>query len=92
VNYLSDDTLVKYANIAYAQYGDQVGTKHIELMKQFKALAEQYGTPMPKMLGQAAMEKVVQGAIVKLTNGEIDAAAAYDEIKKGIDEVKASQE
>ena len=53
---------------------------------------ETYGTPMPKILGQPAMEKVVQGAIVKLTNGEIDAAAAYDEIKKGIDEVVASQE
>lgn len=92
VNYLSDETLVKYADIAYAQYGENVGAKHIELMKQFQAAADEYGTPMPKILGQPAMEKVVQGAIVKLTNGEIDAAAAYDEIKQGIDEVKASQE
>ena len=92
VNYLSEETLVKYANIAYAQYGENVGQKHIELMKQFQAAADQYGTPMPKILGQAAMEKVVQGTLVKLTNGEIDAATAYDEIKKGIDEVKASQE
>lgn len=92
VNYLSDNTLVKYANIAYEKYGADVGAKHIALMKQFKAAAETYGMPMPKILGQPAMEKVVQGAIVKLTNGEIDAAAAYDEIKKGIDEVVASQE
>lgn len=92
VNYLSDDTLVKYADVAYEKYGADVGAKHIALMKQFKAAAEEYGTPMPKILGQPAMEKVVQGAIVKLTNGEIDAAAAYDEIKKGIDEVVASLE
>ncbi len=92
VNYLTDETLVKYANIAYEQYGENVGEKHIALMKQFQAAADQYGKPMPKILGQAAMEKVVQGAIVKLTNGEINAATAYDEIKKGIDEVKESLE
>ena len=92
VNYLSNETLVKYADIAYAQYGENVGAKHIALMKQFQAAADEFGTPMPKILGQPAMEKVVQGAIVKLTNGEINAAAAYDEIKRGIDEVKASQE
>ena len=50
VNYLSDDTLVKYANIAYEKYGADVGTKHIALMKQFKAAAETYGTPMGAMV------------------------------------------
>lgn len=92
VNYISDETLVKYADIAYAQYGAEIGTKHIALMNQFKTAAATYGIPMPKIVGQAAMEKVVQGALVKLTNGEIDAAAAYDEIKLGIDEIKAEQE
>ena len=92
VNYISDETLVKYADIAYAQYGAEIGAKHIALMNQFKTAAATYGIPMPKIVGQAAMEKVVQGAIVKLTNGETDAAGAYAEIKMGIDEIKAEQE
>ena len=92
VNYLSDETLIKYASVAYDQYGEGVGEKHIALMNQFKEAADQYGIPMPKILGQASMEKVVQGAIIKLTNGEVNAEQAYEEIKEGIDEVKASLE
>ena len=34
----------------------------------------------------------MQGAIIKLTNGEVNAEQAYEEIKEGIDEVKASLE
>lgn len=86
VNYLSDETLLKYAKIAY---GDEVGEAHIKLVKQFQDAANQYGIPMPAILGQPAMEKVMQGAIVKLTSSDMTAEQAYDEIKKGIDEVKA---
>ena len=90
VDYVSDETLVEWANTAYAAYGDDIGAKHIALMNQFKAAADNYGIPMPTILGQSAMEKVVQGAIVKLTNGECTVEEAYDEIKAGIEEVKAS--
>jgi ABC-type glycerol-3-phosphate transport system substrate-binding protein len=88
VNYLPDDTLLKYAKIAY---GDDVGEQHIALVKEFQAAADKYGVPMPSILGQSAMEKVVQGAIVKMINNSMTPEQAYDEIKKGIDEVKAQQ-
>lgn len=87
VNYLSDDTLLKYAKIAY---GDEVGAEHIALVKQFQAAADKYGVPMPSILGQSSMEKVVQGAIVKMIAGSETPDQAYAEIKKGIDAVKAT--
>ena len=90
VDYISDETLVEWANKAYEAYGADIGAKHIALMNEFKATADANGIPMPTILGQSAMEKVVQGAIVKLTNGECTVEEAYDEIKAGIDEVKAS--
>ena len=43
----------------------------------------------PPITNQPSMEKVVQGAMVKLTNGEIDAETCYNEIKQDIDEIKA---
>lgn len=88
VNYISDETLIKYADVAYESYGPEVGAEHVALMNEFKAAADVYGVPMPAILGQPSMEKVVQGTLVKLTNGEITAEQAYDEIKTGIDEVK----
>lgn len=90
VNYVSDETLVKYADIAYSKYGEGVGAAHIALMKEFQANADAYGVPMPAILGQPSMEKVVQGALVKLIDGDITVEQAYDEIKKGINEVKDS--
>jgi len=88
VNYLSDDVLLKYAKLAY---GDDVGAQHIALVKEFQAAANTMGVPMPAILGQSAMEKVVQGAIVKLVSTSMTPEQAYDEIKKGIDAVKAQQ-
>jgi multiple sugar transport system substrate-binding protein len=84
VNYLPEDTLLKYAKVAY---GDEVGTEHIALVKEFQAAADSFGVPMPAILGQSAMEKVLQGAIVKLVGGSVTPEQAYVEIKKGIDAV-----
>ncbi|MHB8063945.1 MAG: extracellular solute-binding protein [Ruminiclostridium sp.] len=88
VNYLSDEVLLKYAKVAY---GDDVGAQHIELVKAFQAAADKMGVPMPAILGQSAMEKVLQGAIVKLTSDSVSPEQAYQEIKKGIDAVKEQQ-
>ncbi len=90
VDYLSEETLVEWTTKAYASHGDDIGAKHIALMSQFQEKANEYGIPMPTILGQSAMEKVVQGAIVKLTNNGCTVEEAYDEIKAGIEEVKAS--
>lgn len=91
VDYISDETLNKDATEAYSKYGSDIGKKHMELMKSFKSAADQYGVPMPSILGQPAMEKVVQGALLKVIDGSMTPEAAYDEIKKGIDDVKATQ-
>lgn len=86
VTYISDDILLKNAKAAY---GDDVGEKHIKLLKEFQQAAQQYGVRQPSILGQAAMAKTLQSAIVKLTNGELTPEQAYDQIKSGIDDVKA---
>ena len=90
VNYISDATLKKYAEQEFSKYGSEVGDKHITLMKEFQKAANEYGVPMPSIVGQPAMEKVVQGALVKVIDGSLSPAQAYDQIKKGIDQVKAS--
>lgn len=90
VDYIAEDILVEWADKAYASYGENVGAQHVALIAEFQAAANEVGIPMPTITGQSAMEKVVQGALVKLINGEITVEAAYDEIKAGIEEVKAS--
>lgn len=90
VDYIPEETLVEWADKAYSSYGEDIGAKHVALIAEFSEAADEVGIPMPTIAGQSAMEKVVQGALVKLINGEITVEAAYDEIKAGIDEVKAS--
>ena len=90
VDYLSEETLVEWATKAYESHGADIGAKHIALMGQFQEKANEYGVPMPTILGQSAMEKVVQGAIVKLTNNQCTVEEAYEEIRSGIQEVKDS--
>lgn len=86
VDYVSDDTLESFA---VDIYGEDVASKHISLVGEFRDANEQYGIMAPIITNQPSMEKVVQGAMVKLTNGEIDAETCYNEIKQGIDEIKA---
>ncbi|TCL74151.1 ABC-type glycerol-3-phosphate transport system substrate-binding protein [Hydrogenispora ethanolica] len=61
---------------------------HLTVLKDFSEIAKKYGVPQPRIYGQPQMELVVQGALVRLTNGELTPAAAYDEIRKGIQRVK----
>ena len=86
VDYVSDDTLESFA---VDIYGEDVASKHFSLVGEFRDANEQYGIMAPIITNQPSMEKVVQGAMVKLTNGEIDAETCYNEIKQGIDEIKA---
>ena len=58
--------------------------------KEFKEINQNYGITAPIITNQPSMEKVVQGAMVKLTNGQIDVETCYNEIKQGIDDIKAS--
>ncbi len=66
-----------------------VADEHQRLIAEFQKAADTYGVPMPKILGQPQMEIVVQGAMVKMLDKKITPEQAYDEIKKGIDNVKA---
>ena len=87
VTYLPDDKLLESAKKAY---GDDVGQKHIKMVKEFQDAAKKYGVRQPSIIGQPAMAKVLQSAIVKLTNKEITPEQAYELIKTGINEVKES--
>lgn len=86
VDYVTDDTLETFA---IDIYGEDVAAKHISLVNEFKAANQEFGITAPIITNQPSMEKVVQGAMVKLTNGEIDVETCYNEIKQGIDEIKA---
>ena len=66
-----------------------VSAQHQKIISQFQNAADEYGVPMPKILGQPQMEIVVQGALVKMLDNKITPEQAYDEIKIGIDKVKA---
>lgn len=85
VTYIPDDALLQNAKAAY---GDDVGAKHIKLVKEFQKAAQEYGVRQPSILGQSAMAKVLQSAIVNMTNGELTPEQAYDQIKSGIEHVK----
>jgi len=68
----------------------EVYKQHTVMIGKWSNLAAEYGIPIPKILGQAQMEVVLQGAIVKMLDGEITVDKAYNEIKTGIEKVKAS--
>jgi len=63
---------------------------HARLMGEFSAAIDKYGVAMPRIVGQKAMEKVVQGSLVKMMSKQITPEQAYEEIKVGIEQVKAS--
>ncbi|WP_163182675.1 hypothetical protein [Neobacillus sedimentimangrovi] len=62
--------------------------QHSALNEKWSQLADRYGIPMPAILGQQAMEKVVQGALIKLTEGKVTPEEAYKEIRSGIEKIK----
>ena len=68
----------------------EVYKQHVELSDKWQKLASEYGVPMPKILGQPQMEKVVQLAVIKLLNGEITPEQAFDEIQAGITKIQRS--
>lgn len=67
----------------------EVYKQHVELSDKWQKLASEYGVPMPKILGQPQMEKVVQLAVIKLLNGEITPEQAFDEIQAGITKIQS---
>lgn len=87
VDYIPEKTIEDFA---VDIYGQDIAAKHINLVKEFKEINQKYGITAPTITNQPSMEKVVQGAMVKLTNGQIDAETCYNEIKQGIDDIKAS--
>jgi multiple sugar transport system substrate-binding protein len=82
--YVSPAILEDAAKTVYPE----VYKQHLALNEKWTKLASEYGTPVPSILGQQPMEKVVQDALVKLTNGDATPEQAYDEIKSGIEKVK----
>lgn len=83
--YVDQAILEKAAQKAYPQ----VYKQHTALNKQWSELASKYGVPMPKILGQQPMEKVVQDSLIKLTTGTSTPEQAYEEIRSGIEKIKA---
>jgi len=82
---ITEEQMEEFVKQAYPN----VYKEHQRLISQFVAAANEYGVPMPKILGQPQMEIVVQGAFNKMLNKEITPEQAYEEIKAGIDKVKA---
>lgn len=66
----------------------QVYKQHMALCDQWTEIANQYGVPIPSILGQKQMEITVQGVMVKMLSGEISPEQAYDQIRTGIQQVK----
>jgi ABC-type glycerol-3-phosphate transport system substrate-binding protein len=68
----------------------EVYKQHTAMIKKWSNLAVEYGIPIPKILGQAQMEVVLQGAMIKMLDGEITVIETYNIIRTGIEKVKAS--
>lgn len=86
VNYLTKDKMEEGAKAAYPNAWQE----HLAIVEGFKNIADKYGVQMPKILGQPQMEKVVQGAMIKMIDKKLTPEQTYDEIRKGIEQVKAS--
>lgn len=82
---ITKEAMEPYVKVAYPTAYKQ----HQNLMEQFQKAANDYGIPMPKILGQPQMEIVVQGAMQKMLDKKATPEQTYTEIKTGIDKVKA---
>jgi multiple sugar transport system substrate-binding protein len=85
---ITKEDMEPYVKEAYPAAYEQ----HQTLMEQFQNAADEYGVAMPKILGQPQMEIVVQGALHKMLDKKITPEQAYDEIREGIERVKAELE
>jgi multiple sugar transport system substrate-binding protein len=61
---------------------------HLTLLNDFSMIAQKYGVPQPRIIGQPQMEMVIQVAIIKMLDGKLSPESAYDEIRNGILKVK----
>jgi ABC-type glycerol-3-phosphate transport system substrate-binding protein len=86
VDYITDDMMEAGAKSAYPDGWKE----HLALSNSFRKLVAAYGVPMPKILGQPQMEIVLQAAIIKMLDGKATPEQTYDEIKKGIDQIKST--
>jgi len=84
--YITSDMMLSWAQKIYPD----CAADHARLMGEFSAAIDKYGVAMPRIVGQKAMEKVVQGSLVKMMSKQITPEQAYEEIKVGIEQVKAS--
>ncbi|MHB8277073.1 MAG: ABC transporter substrate-binding protein [Candidatus Humimicrobiaceae bacterium] len=85
-DYITNDMLMKSAKEAYPD----VWQEHLKIIEGFSNIANEYGVPLPKILGQPQMEKILQGSLIKMLDKKITPDQAYEEIRKGIEEVKTS--
>jgi multiple sugar transport system substrate-binding protein len=86
VDYITDKMMEEGAKAAYPDGWKE----HLALVNSFRKIVSTYGMPMPKILGQSQMETVLQAALIKMLDGKASPEQTYDEIKKGIDQVKSS--
>ncbi len=84
--YITSDIMSTWAQKIYPS----CAADHVRLMGEFSSAIDKYGVAMPKIVGQKAMEKVVQGSLVKMMSKQITPEQAYEEIKTGIEQVKSS--
>jgi len=82
--YITDEQMLVWAKKSYPD----AYLEHSRLMSEFSANGDAYGIPMPKILGQKPMEKVVQQVLIDMMSGRISVEKAYDDIKVGIDRIK----
>lgn len=80
------DSLIAYADEEYFGHG----AEHRALIDKFIALADVCGQMQPSIVGQTAMEPIVQAAMIDLLSGTTTPEECYEVIKTGIDEIKAS--
>ncbi|MEH7248056.1 extracellular solute-binding protein [Neobacillus niacini] len=87
----SAGTFVDMAILEEAAKGEypDVYKQHSALNEKWGKLADQYGVPIPSILGQQQMEKIVQGALINLLDGKATPEETYDVIKTGVDKIKA---
>lgn len=90
----SAGTYVSTAILEEAAKGEypEAYKQHTALNEKWSELAQQYGTPMPSIIGQSQMEKVIQEVLIDMIDGKITPEDAYEVIKSGIEKIKVQYE
>jgi|SRR5690625_1105637 len=84
-----DDAIVKEAS---KEVYPEVYEQHVQLNDRWTELADEYGMPMPTILGQPQMEKALQGSLTKMLKGDLTPEEAYEEISSDIMKIKENLE